>query len=76
MTNVTEVPIREQSIDLDQFLKLSGVCSSGGEAKYFIGEGLVTVNGAPESRRRRTLQIGDTVTVVDTGSFRVTTLPD
>ncbi len=74
MTEPIDIPIRETTIDLDQFLKLSGACSSGGEAKYFIKEQMVTVNGEPEERRRRTLQLGDVVEVTELGSFRVSSL--
>ncbi len=72
MTGPVDIQIREQSIDLDQFMKLSGVASSGGEAKYFINERMVTVNGESESRRRRTLVLGDIVSITDMGDFRVT----
>lgn len=57
----TDVPIRGPTIDLDQFLKLAGVASTGGQAKQLIHDGLVQVNGQPETRRRRTLQPGDTI---------------
>lgn len=46
---------------LDQFLKLSSVTASGGEAKFFIQNGEVKVNGEVETRRRRKLLPGDTV---------------
>ncbi len=71
MTDTTDIPIRGDSIDLDQFLKLAGIASSGGEAKYFIKEGMVTVNEEPEDRRRRKLTIGDLITIVDAGTFAV-----
>lgn len=71
MSESLEIEIRGTSIDLDQFLKLSGVASSGGEAKYFIKEGLVQVNEEPEERRRRKLAPGDMVTVDDIGDFTV-----
>jgi len=72
MSELVEIPIRGTSIDLDQFLKLSGTVASGGEAKYFIKAGLVLVNDEPEQRRRRKLAIGDVVSVVDIGDFTVT----
>lgn len=46
---------------LDQFLKLSSITASGGEAKFFIQNGEVKVNGEVETRRRRKLLPGDTV---------------
>jgi len=48
-------------IDLSQLLKAAGLAMSGGEAKMFVAEGLVMVNGEPESRKRRKLRGGDVV---------------
>gem|GEM_PF-229767 len=50
-------------VTLQQFLKLADIVSSGGEAKWRIGEGEVRVNGAVELRRSRKLQAGDQVAV-------------
>lgn len=46
---------------LDQFLKLAGICGTGGQAKVVIQGGEVRVNGAVETRRRRKLSAGDKV---------------
>lgn len=54
--DATTYPIR-----LDQFLKMSRLVGSGGEAKVLIGDGLVTVNGEVELRRGRKLVRGDKV---------------
>jgi ribosome-associated protein len=56
-----EVPIREPTIRLGQLLKLAGIAASGSEAKQMLADGLVRVNGAPETRRGRRLQHGDVV---------------
>lgn len=48
-------------IKLDSFLKVVSVVGSGGEAKILIAEGLVRVNGTPETRRGRKLRPGDRV---------------
>jgi ribosome-associated protein len=50
-----------RTIRLGQYLKLAGLVSTGGEAKYLIQEGLVRVNGEVETRRKRQLHAGDTV---------------
>ncbi len=52
-----------ETIPLDQFLKLAQVVQSGGEAKMLIQSGVVTVNGAVETRRGRKLRPGDRVEV-------------
>ena len=54
----TKEPIR-----LDQFLKLSGLVRSGGEAKYLVQSGQVLLNGSVETRRSKKLQPGDQVTL-------------
>ena len=63
------VGLKTETIDLDQLLKLADVVASGGEAKWLIREGLVRVNGEVETRRRRTLKIGDRVEVSEAGAF-------
>ena len=60
-----DIPIRGQTIDLDQFLKLAGIADSGGQAKQLIQSEAVQVNGKIETRRRATLKGGDIVTVDD-----------
>lgn len=56
---------REETIKLDQFLKLARVVHSGGEAKHLIRSGAVMVNGQVETRRGRKLHHGDVVLVND-----------
>jgi ribosome-associated protein len=53
------------SIKLDQFLKLTGVARTGGQAKLLVQTGMVLVNGKVEMRRGRKLVDGDCVTVDD-----------
>jgi ribosome-associated protein len=56
-----DVPIRDESIRLGQFLKLANLVESGAEAKPVIADGLVRVNGEVETRRGRQLVLGDVV---------------
>jgi ribosome-associated protein len=60
-------------ITLGQFLKVAGWVGTGGEAKYLIVEGRVTVNGETEVRRGRHLVLGD---VVATAEGQAATLVD
>lgn len=39
-------------IELNNLLKVTGLCASGGEAKALIAQGLVKVDGAVELRKR------------------------
>ena len=52
-------------IKLDQFLKLEGLVSTGGEAKSLIQNEQVYVNGEIETRRGRKLTPGDVVELDD-----------
>jgi ribosome-associated protein len=52
-------PIR--TFRLDQFLKWSGLVGTGGEAKLWVQQGEVKVNGVVEERRGRQLNSGDKV---------------
>ena len=51
----------QQPLRLQDFLKREQLVSSGGEAKHAIQNGLVTVNGVVDTRRKRQLQRGDLV---------------
>ena len=61
MSDAFDVPIRDESIRLGQFLKLASLIESGAEAKELIADGLVSVNGEVEVRRGRRLAVGDVV---------------
>ncbi|MCG3207442.1 MAG: putative protein YbcJ [Anaerolineae bacterium] len=52
----------EPTIQLDQFLKVQGLVSTGGQAKLVIQGGEVRVNGVVETRRKKKLRAGDRVT--------------
>ena len=53
----------KETVRLQQFMKLMGLVTTGGEAKILIQEGQVKVNGQVETRRKRQLAAGDRVTV-------------
>jgi ribosome-associated protein len=58
-----EIITRDDVIRLGQFLKLADVVAAGSDAKMLLAEGIVRVNGEPETRRGRQLVKGDVVTV-------------
>lgn len=58
---MTDVPIVTEWIKLDAFLKFSGACESGGEAKNMVQAGVVLVNKLPCTQRGRKLYVGDHV---------------
>ncbi|WP_412027075.1 RNA-binding S4 domain-containing protein [Deinococcus yunweiensis] len=51
----------QDTIDLQDFLKLTGLVQTGGEAKFRVQGGEVSLNGEVETRRRRKLRRGDLV---------------
>ena len=53
----------DKPLCLDQFLKLTGVAGTGGQAKMMIQGGEISVNGEVETRRRRKLTAGDVVEI-------------
>ena len=52
-------------IELNILLKILNLVGSGGEAKQFIDEGMVSVNGQVEKQRRKKLRKGDVVVFAD-----------
>jgi ribosome-associated protein len=58
-----DVPIRDETIRLGQFLKLANLVETGAEAKPLVADGQVVVNGEVETRRGRQLVVGDVVSV-------------
>ncbi|GGI75535.1 RNA-binding S4 domain-containing protein [Shewanella gelidii] len=51
----------DEYIELYKVLKVQGMISAGGEAKHVIAEGMVSVNGEVETRKRKKIAAGDTV---------------
>lgn len=65
------VKFNTEYITLGQLLKMTNIISSGGMAKWFLGENVVYVNGAPEQRRGKKLYDGDVVNIPDAGKFKL-----
>ena len=58
-----EIKIDTEFIKLDSFLKWCGEFSQGSDAKMFIQDGNVKVNGEVESRRGKKLRPGDIIEI-------------
>jgi ribosome-associated protein len=56
-----EVEIREEPTELFKILKFENLVASGGEAKMVVADGLVSVNGEVETRKRRKMMSGDVI---------------
>ncbi|MFT5275015.1 MAG: ribosome-associated protein [Saprospiraceae bacterium] len=56
-----EVKITKEPVELFKILKFEGLVASGGEAKAAIDGGLVRVNGAVETQKRKKIVAGDVI---------------
>lgn len=57
------IKITTEFIKLDSLLKFSGIAAVGGEAKFMVTSGAVTVNGEVCTMRGKKIRGGDIVTV-------------
>jgi ribosome-associated protein len=57
---------KSEFIELIKLLKVTNICSSGGEAKHMVDMGEVKLNGKVESRKRAKLRAGDKIEIFDT----------
>ncbi|MEI4773855.1 S4 domain-containing protein YaaA [Staphylococcus carnosus] len=69
MSKLVEKIIVEGEITLGQFLKTEGIIESGGQAKWFLKEFDVYLNGERETRRGKKLEDGDQIDIPEVGSF-------
>ena len=58
-----ELDHNRDHIELNQLLKLAGLCDSGGAGKALVASGAVSVDGVVESRKTRKVQAGSIVSV-------------
>lgn len=61
----TTIKITTEFITLGQALKEAGLIGTGGQAKWFLSENPVKVNGEAEDRRGRKLYPKDQVELAD-----------
>ncbi|WP_125761349.1 S4 domain-containing protein YaaA [Companilactobacillus hulinensis] len=60
-----KITIDTEFITLGQLLKDTGIISTGGQAKWFLRENSVSLNGEAENRRGKKLHKGDVVVIGD-----------
>jgi ribosome-associated protein len=63
------IELTHEPVELYKLFKIAGM-ASGGEAKLWIAEGLVTLNGKVETRKRKKTVSGDVV-AFDEYTFRL-----
>ncbi len=61
MTETIEFPLEGEHVELNQLLKLVGLCDSGGAGKMLVASGAVRVDGAVERRKTCKIRAGQTV---------------
>ena len=64
--------LEQPFITLGQLLKEEGIIPTGGAAKWFLKEQVVTVNAQAEDRRGKKLYPGDEVTIVGVMTITIT----
>lgn len=57
--------LRGEFVELNQLLKLTGVCDSGGAGKARVAEGVVSVDGHVEPRKSAKIRAGQMVSIGD-----------
>ena len=65
-----KISINTEYIKLDALLKYAGAAGTGGEAKFYIADGQVRVNGEVCTQRGKKLRPGDTISFYGT-EYRV-----
>lgn len=59
--SMEKITIQEEFIRLDSLMKYTGLCNSGGRAKYLIQGGEVKLNGEVCTMRGKKIRPGDRV---------------
>ncbi|MDH3387284.1 MAG: RNA-binding S4 domain-containing protein [Gammaproteobacteria bacterium] len=57
--------LESEFVELYKILKFEGLADSGGNAKQAIEDGLVSVNGEVETRKRKKIRAGDQIDFID-----------
>lgn len=60
-----EFELTREFVELDNLLKLTGVCDSGGAGKALVASGVVSVDGKVELRKTCKIRAGQVVTLGD-----------
>lgn len=60
-----EFELNDEYVELNQLLKLIGVCDSGGAGKMLVASGVVKVDGVSELRKTCKIRAGQRVTLGD-----------
>lgn len=70
-TEFKKITISTEYITLGQFLKFANVISNGGEAKFFIMNNEIIINGESNKQRGKKLRSGDKIIINDELFFEI-----
>jgi ribosome-associated protein len=70
-----EFPLDREFVQLNQLLKLTGLCASGGAGKALVAGGTVAVDGSIELRKTCKIRVGQVVRLGDV-EIRVVAVAD
>ena len=62
---IIEFTLEHEYVELNQLLKLVGLCGSGGMGKTIVASGIVSVNGEIELRKTCKIYAGSIVQIED-----------
>ncbi len=62
---VLEFELERDHVELNQLLKLAGLCDSGGAGKALVASGAVSVDGVTELRKTCKIRAGQIVRLED-----------
>ena len=63
--DIIDFELDRDFVELNQLLKLAGLCDSGGAGKQLVASGAVRVDGLPEQRKTAKIRAGQTVQLGD-----------
>ena len=66
MADTVDFALEGEYVELNQLLKLAGLCDSGGAGKALVADGQVRVNGVVELRKTCKIRAGQQVQCLGT----------
>ena len=70
MAIIKEIEIKDEFITLGQFIKLIDLISSGGEAKLFLANNKIEINGEIDNRRGKKIYKNDLI-VINNNTYKI-----
>ena len=68
---MNEIIIKTEFIKLQQLLKLAGIVGQGSDAKLYIKNGEIKVNGITATQRGQKIYHGDIITIRNIGELKI-----